>query len=73
VPHGLETYLLQLGPEKLPSALIKPVDRGVAAAPPALCLPLRLQPWRGMLTDLLARQLEAAHGRALRQFCRTPV
>lgn len=62
---GLETYLLKLGPENLPSALIKPIDRRVAAALPAFCVRLRLQDMARMLADLLAPQLEAAPGRPL--------
>lgn len=63
---GLETYLLKLGPENLPTALIKPIDRRIAAALPALGVRLRLQDMAQLLVDAVTPALTAGPERPLR-------
>jgi hypothetical protein len=63
---GIGTYLLKLGPDNLPRALAKPVDRHIAASLPAMMVRLRVQDMAQLLADALAPALAAAPGRPLR-------
>ena len=51
---GMNTYLFKLGPENLSDAYAKPIDRKIAASPPAFGMRLRLQD----VARLLASEIE---------------
>ena len=56
---GMNTYLFKLGPENLSDAYAKPIDRKLAASPPAFGMRLRLQD----IARLLANEIESGlHG-----------
>lgn len=51
---GMNTYLFKLGPENLSDTYAKPIDRKIAASPPAFGMRLRLQD----VSRLLASEIE---------------
>ncbi|HEY2732460.1 MAG TPA: hypothetical protein VGI70_00670 [Polyangiales bacterium] len=50
---AMDTYLLKLGPDNLPSVFRKPIDRRIAAALPSLAMRLRLQDIARLSCDAL--------------------
>jgi hypothetical protein len=54
---AMDTYLLKLGPDNLPSVFRKPIDRRIAAALPALAVRLRLQDVARLSRDALVTSL----------------
>ena len=62
---GMDTYLLKLGPENLPTALATPVDRRIAASLPALSVRIRMQDVARLLADSIETRLEEAPQRLL--------
>jgi hypothetical protein len=56
---GLHTYLLKLGPDMLPSAFAKPIDRKIAEAVPTWGVRLRLQDIAELTADTLLPALQA--------------
>lgn len=63
---GLDTYMMKLGEHALPSALVKPVDRRLANALPALSMRMRLVDMARLTADCAIADLGAAPGRPLR-------
>jgi hypothetical protein len=62
---AMDTYLLKLGPDNLPSVYRKPIDRRIAAGLPSLGVRLRLQDTARLLADALAEPLRSDAQRAL--------